>query len=228
LLTYLRNFRTGLHVKKRIQKLSQDKYFVLQEIPQGYSYAFAIQFSKLHPDLGLHESLLTYSRTRMKVTPTNQKKYKICFVGQIGNLRRTRILQLAEKQCGSGFFKVEKDSFGGNDRFSSMEYILALESSSASLIPSGAFNNYNHRYCEALIMGKLPIVALNNLTDPNDNYYWSKRYPFVLRDSYKWLLSRLSRLNETQIEQILEEAQLEEFAKIRAFSNLVNELRNEN
>lgn len=225
LVPYLRNFRTGVQVKQRLSNLEFKNGRILVEIPQGYSLSFAIQFKKMFPDLGNDDSLITYALNNISCSSGSDDFFSLCFIGQSGNLRRTRVLQLAEQKFQSGFYSKVKDYFGGNEESPNLEYIHALNKSHASLIPSGVFNNYNHRYCEALIMGKLPIVALNNLTDPNTNYYWVKKYPLILRDSYRWLFRRLKKMKLKRIQQIVVDARLEEFKRIRVFSDQVNAAR---
>ena len=225
LLQYIRNFRTGIHVKRRLRNLEVKKSRNLAEIPQGYSLSFASQFKKVFPDLGNDHSLVTYALDNIPCALGSDNSFSLSFVGQRGNLRRTRILQLANEKFQSDFYSEVTDYFGGNEKSPNLNYIIALNKSRASLIPSGVFNNYNHRYCEALIMGKLPIVALNNLTDPNTNYYWTKRYPFILRDSYRWLFRRLKKVKLERLQQIVEEARVEEFKKIKVFSDQVNAVK---
>ncbi len=220
-LTYLRNFRTGFHVFKRLKAIEAIHGSQTHEIPQGYSKAFADQLRKFMPELKLDSSLIDNLSQIQKKFNAQGYLYDVGFVGQTGSIRRMRIIELAQSIREITSHIVLRTGFGGNSKYADNSYFECLISSKACLIPFGVFNNYNHRYCESLIVGRLPLVGTNNLTDPNENYYWTRLYPFILRDSYRWIIRRFRSYSELELKELLQNAQSAEFAKIREFRSNV-------
>ncbi len=224
---YLRNFRTGIQVLVRLNSGLNVEKLQVYEIPQGYSLAFAKQLEALIPELGSSQSLIDNVTLIWENFRLDYCLHDLSFVGQTGTLRRTRIIQLARYKYGRRAQIVVRSGFGGNDRNVDDAYLKSLLHSKSCLIPFGNFNNYNHRYCESLIVNRIPLVASNNLTDPNENYYWTKRYPLILRDSYRWILYKFQTYDKFQLQQILNEAKEVEFEKILHFRDSILECQRE-
>jgi hypothetical protein len=222
ILPFFRNMRTGLQVLNRLDSFDS-KDCVIFDLPQGYSSSFARQLVRFLPQLEDGGSILDRISLIDDYTASIPTRFEASFVGQDGNLRRRRILSLANNSFGETAWIVIKSRFGGNDSNPDSLYLDSLLLSKHCLIPSGVFNNYNHRYSEALIMGKLPIVACNNLTDPNENYYWTRIYPIVFRDSFRFLIWRLRRFGEREIAEILLNARQADLQKLDAFRIIVQQ-----
>lgn len=223
LITYTQNFRTGVQVLKRLRKNKQ-LFQNIHEIPQGYSSAFVAQLNRTTKLLGEYDSILENLPILDQFSGAQEIFYDASFVGQRGNLRRERFIDCFRKNKKVECFVVFRDQFGGNNLKTDDIYVKASLASKFVLIPPGVFNNYNHRYCESLIMNRLPLVLCNNLTDPNSNYYWVKRFPFGLRDSIRFTYSRVKRWDAKKIENQIDIARRVEFERISIFKSTISNL----
>lgn len=223
LRTYLRNFRTGYEV---LRKLNRNKglYKKVIEIPQGYSSAFVTQLKSLIPSLQPRQSIIDNIALVDSICSKQSFIYDFSFVGQSGSLRRQRFLELVARVSGSRSSIAIRKEFGGNKKDVDGLYLDLSLKSRCVLVPPGVFNNYNHRYCESLIMGRLPIVVCNNQTDPNSNYYWVNQYPIFLRDSVRYILRKVKFMNDPEILRQIDLARRTEFKKIIDFRNRVHNL----
>lgn len=79
-------------------------------------------------------------------------------------------------------------------------YLDACLTSKIVLVPPREFNNCNHRYRESLLMNCLPLVICSNLTDPSTNYYWVRLLPFGLRDSARFIFTKVKKWNMQEID----------------------------
>ena len=214
--TYIRNFRTGVEVLQRLKRNKQ-LFQNIHEIPQGYSSTFAAQLNRITKLFGDANSILENLPILDEFSGTQEIAYDVSFVGQRGNLRRERFIDYFRKSKKVKCFVNFRDQFGGNDLDSDDLYVKASLASKYVLIPPGVFNNYNHRYCESLIMNRLPLVLCNNLTDPNSNYYWVKSFPFGLRDSIRFTYSKVISWDANKIRSQIEVARRVEFERISRF-----------
>lgn len=223
LKTYLRNFRTGIEVLRRLNHNSK-LYERIIQIPQGYSSSFVAQLMTQYPSFSPKQSIIDSIPDIDSVSKLRTCTCDFSFVGQSGNLRRQRFLEVAANFPNSKSNIVIRKGFGGNNKDIDDLYLkLSLESRFV-LVPPGVFNNYNHRYCESLILGRLPIVVCNNQTDPNSTYYWVKSYSFLFRNSVMHILRGVFAMSNDEIAQVIDASRKVEFGKILEFRRKVQEL----
>lgn len=223
LKTYIRNFRTGIEVFRRLNHNSKLYKNVIQ-IPQGYSSSFVAQLMNEYPNFSPKQSIIDSVPKIDSTRKLETRTYDFGFVGQSGNLRRQRFLEVAANFPNSESIIIIRKGFGGNKKNVDDLYLKSSLESRFVLVPPGVFNNYNHRYCESLILGRLPIVVCNNQTDPNSTYYWVKSYSFLFRNSVKHILKRVIAMSDDKIAQIIDASRQVEFGKILEFRRKVQEL----
>lgn len=220
LIPYIRNFRTGLEVLHRLNT-NQFLYHKIHEIPQGYSSAFTLQLVRKVQNINHKGSLLKALQVIDDFTGSQEILYDVSFVGQQGNCRRESFLRVFQSRPKINSMIVTRDEFGGNNKLVDDTYINASLGSRIVLIPPGAFNNYNHRYCESLILNRLPLVVCNNNTDPNSNYYWVRELPFGLRDSASFIYNHIKNWEPEEIKNKIQVAREIEFSRIESFVDTV-------
>lgn len=214
--TYLRNFRTGLQVKNRL-KDNEMKFGSILEIPQGYSTAFVSQLCRRITNLEKDSSLLDNLHLIDAFTAVQRFLFDFTFVGQSGTLRRKRFIQAALSSKNVNVHTLIRDGFAGHKDEIDTQYIDNSLASRSVLIPPGLFNNYNHRYCESLILSRMPVILCNNITDPNSSGHWTRRLPFAFRDSAKYIIHHIKSLSPESYSTIIENARMAEFNKVNTF-----------
>jgi hypothetical protein len=129
------------------------------------------------------------------------------FVGQSGNLRRMNVISLLTNYQSAKI--LVREGFGGNRSDVDDVYLETLLRSRFSVIPPGAFNILNHRYSEALIMNRIPVVVANIPTDCFSNNHWTQtlglKYCYSLDErSYKNLLKDIQESDFLEVQRIRE------------------------
>lgn len=218
--TYLRNFRTGLQLKDKLTNNAANFSSVF-EIPQGYSTAFVSQLCRRITNLENDASLLDNLHLIDAFTKIQRLLFDFTFVGQSGTLRRKRFIQAAMRSKNVNVHTLSRDGFAGHKDIIDTDYIDNSLASRSVLIPPGLFNNYNHRYCESLMLSRMPVILCNNITDPNSSGHWTRKLPFAFRDSAKYIIHYVKNLNPESYSAIIENARMEEFKKINDFRHAI-------
>lgn len=201
----VRDFRTATYKRKITRSIKMDYDWL--ELPQGYSNNFAKQvvshLQSKNVILEKDQSLLN-SRVVAEIRKTVSRDHTFSYIGQNGNHRRSTCLRIA-----AGKSKVvlhHRQGFHGTSYSGDHTYLELLQSSKFTLVPPGFFNNSNHRYLESLIFGKLPAILYQNSLDISTNNNWTKTLGFPYSHSFRFLLSALEKMDESQYCSILNTA----------------------
>jgi hypothetical protein len=206
----LRSVRTGLRKLKESREISY--LFPVYRLPQGYSNSFAYQVARRFPSLGHLDSLFSES-TLSTVRAGREFDTTFGFVGQSGNLRRMNVISLLTNYQSAKI--LVREGFGGNRSDVDDVYLETLLRSRFSVIPPGAFNILNHRYSEALIMNRIPVVVANIPTDCFSNNHWTQTLGFLPRYSYRFLLKYCYSLDERSYKNLLKDIQESDFLEVQ-------------
>lgn len=218
-----RDFRTAQFTRKKLAKIEIRQPFT--ELPQGYSNSFVDQLRIVSPRIERYlesqESLFTQQFNAI-VQPFISKVNTFSYLAQWSNHRRAVCARVANEVFGVEI--RSKNTFGGLNFDGDRTYIDLLLSTKYPLVPPGNFNNYNHRYTEALLTGGIPVILAQNSLDPSNNHNWSSDLSFPKGHSYRLLMKFLSELSEKERSELQKKALWEDLKRTESVQHSLNSL----
>jgi len=122
-------------------------------------------------------------------------------VGQRTNRRRDLCLKLL-LQHESTLVKVSQ-GFGGISHKGDSSYVDSLYRSKFIAIPPGHFNNQNHRYLEALLVGAVPLILSSNSIDVSASENWTNKLNVIVSRSFFLLLKVTKKMCDDERTEII-------------------------
>lgn len=213
-----RDFRNSQFTRNKLNSIQIKYPFV--ELPQGYCNSFVDQLSTLSPEIqNLIETNISLYSAKFKsaLKPFINKTQTFSYLGQSIHHRRATCLRIAKKEFGIQV--PSKVGFGGLTFDGDTTYLNNLLKTKFPLVPPGAFNNYNHRYTEALITGGLPAILAQNSLDPSINSNWTNDLRFPKSHSFRFLLKYLSEISTKEFEDLQKTSHEKDFAQTQEALN---------
>ena len=207
-----RDFRNSQFTRNKLNSIQIKYPFV--ELPQGYCNSFVNQLSTISPEIKhlIETNISLYSAEfTSALKPLINKTETFSYLGQSIHHRRATCLRIAKKEFG--IHVPSKVGFGGLTFDGDTTYLHNLLKTKFPLVPPGAFNNYNHRYTEALITGGLPAILAQNSLDPSINSNWTNYLNFPQSHSFRFLLKYLSEISTKEFEDLQKTIHEEDFAR---------------
>lgn len=210
-----RDFRNSQFTRTKLSKIKINYPFI--ELPQGYCNSFVDQLSCLSPQMRelLNSNCSLYSDEIQEELASFIRKDKVfSYLGQSIHHRRATCLRVAAQKFGIEI--PSKIGFGGLNFDGDTTYLKNLLTTKFPLVPPGAFNNYNHRYAEALITKGLPAILAQNSLDPSENSNWTNELPFPASHSFRFLMRYLQNLSECHFKALHQKSYQVDLSRLRA------------